>query len=1851
MVSRASSTPEHVTNEAFVHRISDSDESGEEDPLSALWISNKSSGKRPVENETDADSFKKRKVSENPTELHVTECGENLHDSSLFRKASPINIFLTKVVDLPATHVENHSAKFSDIISARIGKLKKSMQMAMLVSVPWVLEVYRQGTNVDHDITIVGQAHQVAHSKRLPNVTVVEIRPKEVFGSHHTKMMLLEYENCLRVVVHTANLVPEDWYNRTQGLWISPLFPRIPVNESLDKKSKDSKTHFKRDLMRYISAYDVLEVKIWNDTIIEYDFTAANSIGPKYGLEYVSHILKLHGGSYGTWPLCSQISSIGSLGTHEKSSWFFSEFCEALKGNDRKLEKPIVAAWGIKRRNHKFYIRSYEAGILLLPGFVNVRDVCGFALLLIKRRENDECGKFIAPWKLDRAEFLPCACGRQLCDHPVFAVIPEGPAFNDSKQDSPAAGLASNSSSFLKVPSSRSRDEERWSSLRNTVQYPTNAYGLSHFLLVDNGSVGRYGCEVAFRRKLEKYLTKMHIEKSHMCSVPMVCVIVEGGPNTIRTVLDYVTNTPPVPVVICDGSGRAADILAYAYRWSLEDAMMDALIYNRLDFVKLLLENGVSMKEFLTVDRLEVLYNCTEGPSNTLKYIVADVRPGVSEDRWITLVEVGLVLNKLMGGAFRSSYCRRKFRHIYMGAGKRAKGAPPFYASSLVRNASAFWFPHSLKRHGVHVIDPAMLNQAVFDHPFNDLMIWAVLTKRNDMAVLMWQHGEEAVAKALMAVKLFKAMAYEAKDDDLEVEVYEDLKKYAKEFEARAVQLMDFCYRQERELTQQLLTVELSAFGRMTCLSLAYVANHSEFLAHPCPQMLLADLWLGGLRSRKSTNLKVSLEVILGLILPPLIMNVLEFKTCAELKLQPQTEEECEDKFSARSVISTSSSASICSKASTVSDPSLSSRIFRRRHHSSTKDTELELTNQHKSLCEQGSMEGAFSVKSEEEATHNDSPVRIMPDLESPKKKKHWRSGGSGSEVTHMLLKNADQDNAGNTKAAVNGSNCDARFPSGILGHHVAVFGNEVETNIQLPLSQKAYEFYAAPVTKFWAHAIFYVLFLWAYTFMVLVKMPPSFSCLETLVTMYIIAFGSEKIRELFTQEPHKFSHKFALWTSNLWTICDAVAVTFYLTGSLLRCFGFSEYGRVVYCVDIMYWYIRILDFLSVNKYLGPYVTMIGKMVLNMSYFVILLFVMIMSFGVARQSLLFPGKPWSWDLLRDVFFQPYFMLYGEVFAADINPDCGEGTAMKCVPGMWITPILMSGYLLMTNVLLINLLIAVFNNIFDGTNSISRQIWMYQRYSVIMEYEQKPFLPPPFIFLAYFWFFGRFCIRRWTGKEKTFGRGLKLFLDQVSLERVNDFEEESLDTYCEDMKRKEQESVPERIKAMCEKTENISLKVNEIMQRVDVELAGLDMRLARMELVLDSCSDRQVPLSAVPRRASQERHMSPDNDELLSEISRPRLASVSSRHSLKGLRLRDSEGGILDVNVETAPEIGQALPQHHSDPRLRVHSMSRRRAGSITVSRPVRRQSSGSSDGFPRPPSLGSCGSPLINAHDADRCGRKKSLKAGDAERDKTLYEPVNFYVEGDLQKDEQQQTAFSSGFRESSNSSAPTFQGDPDFPGIDPFSFAFKSVGSNLPDTNYFSKPAIQIIPPTPPVFFSGPNEVLDDAEIAFPFMRTSFRPPMMGRMRRLSESASLDETETKALREAEQTHYFLMENVLKDRLLGVSEMFDEREEDVTENVSVNSSKQISTDDGFNGSTTFDGLNLKKESNKDLWDALLKMDSTKITVLKKPSTHKGRSMMNLTKIAETVYDQNTVNLSTLSLPVLQGNGTSESRLS
>uniref|UniRef100_A0A3Q1CW22 Transient receptor potential cation channel, subfamily M, member 3 n=1 Tax=Amphiprion ocellaris TaxID=80972 RepID=A0A3Q1CW22_AMPOC len=935
----------------------------------------------------------------------------------------------------------------------------------------------------------------------------------------------------------------------------------------------------------------------------------------------------------------------------------------------------------------------------------------------------------------------------------------------------------------------------------------------SHFILADNGTTGKYGAEVKLRRQLEKHISLQKINTRIGQGVPVVALIVEGGPNVISIVLEYLRDTPPVPVVVCDGSGRASDILAFGHKYSeeggyslrdqllvtiqktftysrtqaqhlfiilmecmkkkelitvfrmgseghqdidlailtallkganasapdqlslalawnrvdiarsqifiygqqwpvgsLEQAMLDALVLDRVDFVKLLIENGVSMHRFLTLSRLEELYNTRHGPSNTLYHLVRDVKKGnLPPDYRISLIDIGLVIEYLMGGAYRCNYTRKRFRTLYHNLfGPKRDDMP-------IRRGRQKTTRKREEEVDIDLDDPEINH---FPFPFHELMVWAVLMKRQKMALFFWQHGEEAMAKALVACKLCKAMAHEASENDMVDDISQELNHNSREFGQLAVELLDQSYKQDEQMAMKLLTYELKNWSNATCLQLAVAAKHRDFIAHTCSQMLLTDMWMGRLRMRKNSGLKV----ILGLLLPPSILS-LEFKNKDEMSYMPQDQE-------------------------------------------------------------------AYLQEKEEE------------EPEKPVKEKE-------EEDMEFTVR----------------SYCETQY-------------NSVNRHRLIPMGRKIYEFYNAPIVKFWFHTMAYVGYLMLFNYIVLVKMDLWPSPQEWIVIAYIFTNGIEKMREILMSEPGKLLQKVKVWLQEYWNITDLMAILIFSVGMVLRLQEppLMSYGRVIYCVNIIYWYIRLLDIFGVNKYLGPYVMMIGKMMIDMMYFVIIMLVVLMSFGVARQAILNPNEDPSWMLARNIFFMPYWMIYGEVFADQI--DRKFRARPPCKTGAWIVPAIMACYLLVANILLVNLLIAVFNNTFFEVKSISNQVWKFQRYQLIMTFHERPVLPPPLIIFSHITMVLKHLCCRWRkhdDDERDYG--LKLFITEDELKKVHDFEEQCIEEYFREKDDRFHSSNDERIRVTSERVENMAMRLEEVNERehfMKASLQTVDIRLAQME---------------------------------------------------------------------------------------------------------------------------------------------------------------------------------------------------------------------------------------------------------------------------------------------------------------------------------------------------------------------------------------------------------------------------------
>uniref|UniRef100_A0A6Q2ZHS8 non-specific serine/threonine protein kinase n=1 Tax=Esox lucius TaxID=8010 RepID=A0A6Q2ZHS8_ESOLU len=1005
----------------------------------------------------------------------------------------------------------------------------------------------------------------------------------------------------------------------------------------------------------------------------------------------------------------------------------------------------------------------------------------------------------------------------------------------------------------------------------------------SHFLLVDDGTVGKYGAEVDLRRDLEKHINLQRIHARIGQGVPVVALILEGGPNVILTVLEYLQESPPVPVVVCEGTGRAADILAYVHKqteeggglpdglemdiittikkmfnfshsdashlfqtlmdcmkskelitvfhigsddhqdidvailrallkgtnasafdqlvltlaWdrvdiaknhvfvygqqllvgSLEQAMLDALVMDRVDFVKLLIENGVSMHRFLTITRLEELYNMKQSPANpTLFHLVRDVKQGNLPPNYkITLIDIGLVIEYLMGGTYRCNYTRKRFRIIYNnlhGNSRRSGRHSAGPGSHLRKSQESFSIQADKKektRHN-HFIKTAQpykpkLESATdqskkkareeivdiddpetrrFPYPFNELLVWAVLMNRQKMSLFFWQHGEESMAKALVACKLCRSMGYEAKKSDVVDDTSEELKDYSNEFGTLAVDLLEQSFRQDETMAMKLLTYELKNWSNSTCLKLAVSSRLRPFVAHTCTQLLLSDMWMGRLNMRKNSWYKV----ILSILVPPAIL-LLEYKSKAEMSHIPQSQD---------------------------------------AHQMTMEDSEHNLQN-----------------------TTEDIQMDVFKEARA-------------------------NDNV--------------------------VVKDEVEIQVRsrrLPLTTKFYAFYHAPIVKFWFNTLAYLGFLMLYSFVVLVQMPEFPSTQEWVVILYIFTYAIEKIREIFMSEAGKISQKVKIWFSDYFNLSDFVAIVTFFVGFGLRIGGEDIVpGRTVYCLNIIFWYVRLLDTLAVNQQAGPYVMMISKMVANMFYIVVIMVVVLLSYGVPRKAILYPNEEPSWKLLKDVVFQPYWMMYGEVYAYEIDVCANNSeTNVKslCSDTVWITPFLQAVYLFVQYILMVNLLIAFFNNVYIQVQSISKLVWKYQRYHFVMAYHEKPVLPPPLILLSHLVsFFSCICRKR---KKDSHSYGPKLFLTEEDQKKLHDFEEQCVEKYFHEKDDKFHSGSEERIRLTSDRVETMCVQLKEVGNKVNFikrSLHTLDSQIGHLQDLSALTVDTLKTLTA--QRASE-----------------------------------------------------------------------------------------------------------------------------------------------------------------------------------------------------------------------------------------------------------------------------------------------------------------------------------------------------------------------------------------------------------
>ncbi|XP_056268534.1 transient receptor potential cation channel subfamily M member 5 isoform X2 [Pseudoliparis swirei] len=288
----------------------------------------------------------------------------------------------------------------------------------------------------------------------------------------------------------------------------------------------------------------------------------------------------------------------------------------------------------------------------------------------------------------------------------------------------------------------------------------------------------------------------------------------------------------------------------------LEEVMMDALINDKPDFVRLFVDNGVNLAEFLTYGRLQELYWSVSEKSLLHSLLLkkyeekqlllrAGRKPGPpghhppetgERKPRFTLFEVAKVLKDFLHDSCKGFYQK-------IPTEKPAKGRLFHTQKNLVEFEDRC------------------------EHPWRDLFLWAVLQNRQQMANYFWAMGPEAVAAALAGCKILKEMAR------LESEAESARSMKEAKYEQFALDVFGECYSNSEDRAHALLVRRTHCWSKSTVLNLATEADAKAFFAHDGVQALLTKIWWGTMRTDTSIS-----KLVVAFFCPPLIWtNLIKF--------------------------------------------------------------------------------------------------------------------------------------------------------------------------------------------------------------------------------------------------------------------------------------------------------------------------------------------------------------------------------------------------------------------------------------------------------------------------------------------------------------------------------------------------------------------------------------------------------------------------------------------------------------------------------------------------------------------------------------------------------------------------------------------------------------------------------------------------------------------------------------------------------------------------------------------------------------------------------------------------------------
>ncbi|CAC5377439.1 unnamed protein product [Mytilus coruscus] len=213
------------------------------------------------------------------------------------------------------------------------------------------------------------------------------------------------------------------------------------------------------------------------------------------------------------------------------------------------------------------------------------------------------------------------------------------------------------------------------------------------------------------------------------------------------------------------------------------------------------------------------------------------------------------------------------------------------------------------------------------------------------------------------------------------------------------------------------------------------------------------------------------------------------------------------------------------------------------------------------------------------------------------------------------------------------------------------------------------------------------------------------------------------KISPPMLQEDRKSSLHHSWWyfpkkyLFNFWNSLDYISYLITFAAISIRFFKSTtsnNLARRFYSLSLFTMYMRFLHVILMSRKLGPKIIMIKEMLKELFRFIGILFVFIMGVGVLYHANIYPKhvdmwNPAGWEYWRiwKIIYIPYWQIYGDsfldTFSENSTAPCttiqseweNNPDIERCSQYDWVLIVIAALYMLISNLLLVNLVIALF----------------------------------------------------------------------------------------------------------------------------------------------------------------------------------------------------------------------------------------------------------------------------------------------------------------------------------------------------------------------------------------------------------------------------------------------------------------------------------------------------------------------------------------------------------------------------